>query len=65
MKLDDWRLGDVGALAKAIHELHEDGYRGVSSILKRQDEALTELLTHIREARSAIDVAPPSGAKST
>lgn len=65
LKLDTWRLGDVGALAKAIHELHEDGYRGVSSMLARQDEALTELLTHIREARTAIAETPPSGETST
>lgn len=55
MKLEDWRLGDVGKLARRIHEISEDGYRGFRRTLQSQAEALQRLAKDTEAALSAVD----------
>ncbi len=62
LKLDDWRLGDVGKDAKAIAKLHDEGYGSAASRLEQHERVLETLLEDTREARAALAVA--AGVKS-
>jgi len=55
MKLDDWRLGNVGKLARAIHAASADGYAGYRKTIERQISSLSELQTKLTAARDAIE----------
>jgi hypothetical protein len=55
MKLEDWRLGDVGKLARTIHELSDDGYRGFKRTLQSQADALKRLADNTAAALAAVD----------
>lgn len=62
MKLDDWRLGDVGRVATAIAKLHEEGYGSAASRLEQQERTLEHLLEETKEARLALlERATPNG----
>lgn len=55
MKLTDWRLGNVGKLARALADLqeHDSTYNSFDKILERQETAVADLLARIRDARAA------------
>ncbi len=54
MKLEDWRLGNVGKLARKLNAISEDGYRGFERTLKGQIESLESLTRCMREALSTL-----------
>lgn len=54
MKLEDWRLGNVGKLARRINEISEDGYRGFTKTLQSQLQSLKSLSESIEQALSAV-----------
>jgi hypothetical protein len=54
MKLEDWRLGNVGKLARRLHEISEDGYGGFTKTLENQLRSLTALSKGIRAALAAV-----------
>jgi len=54
MKLEDWRLGNVGKLARKLHAISEDGYRGFERTLKQQAQSLEQLAKLTRETLSAL-----------
>ena len=54
MKLDDWRLGNVGKLARKLNAISEDGYRGFEKTLTNQIQSLESLAKEMREALEAI-----------
>lgn len=57
LKLEDWRLGNVAKLAKAIDDISTLGgesWDKVASTLERQEETLGHLIECVRLARSAI-----------
>lgn len=55
MKLGDWRLGNVGKLARQIRELSGHGYGGLKKQLTTQLRELSELQKHVQAALEAID----------
>lgn len=54
MKLDDWRLGNVGKLARHIHAISEDKYSGYTKLLQGQLRALDQLSKETRECIDAF-----------
>lgn len=61
MKLDDWHLGDVGRIARAIADLRGyEGFDKVSRRLQQQEDALADLLEKVRETRQAIEAKEPT-----
>lgn len=56
LKLDDWRLGDVGKLARVIADMSADeGFNdAVDKQLDKQERSLSELVERIKDARAAI-----------
>lgn len=54
MKLEDWRLGNVGKLARKLNAISEDGYRGFSGTLKSQIRTMESLAKDMREALEAV-----------
>jgi hypothetical protein len=54
MKLNDWRLGNVGKLARTIHALKEDGYGGFTKRLQDQLRELHGLRKKTQEALDAV-----------
>lgn len=54
--LDDWRLGNIGALVRAIADLsYGDGLSAVAKEFERQEKALTELLDGVRKVRETMN----------
>lgn len=58
IKIDDWKLGDVGKLAKVISQTIGSGYGNVRQDLTNQRKAFAELCNHIDQALEAL----PGGA---
>jgi hypothetical protein len=54
MKLRDWRLGNVGKLARRIQALKEDGYGGFTKSLQSQLRELHALSKRVQEALDAV-----------
>lgn len=54
MKLGDWRLGNVGKLARKLHEISADGYRGYRTTLEKQIGSLRSLADLSQEALEAF-----------
>ncbi len=54
MKLEDWRLGNVGKLARRIVSLTEEGYGGLTKTLQRQLQALQTLSDNVTAALEAV-----------
>lgn len=54
MKLDDWRLGNVGKLARKLHAISDDGYRGFNRMLQDQIRSMESLVKNMREALEAV-----------
>lgn len=54
MKLTDWRLGNVGKLARKLNSIAEDGYSGFTNQLTGQLRALKLLQKSIAEALAAV-----------
>ncbi len=54
MKLDDWRLGNVGKLARRLHEISEDNYRGFTKMLQGQVKAMRSLCADTEAALAAL-----------
>lgn len=52
MKLDDWRLGDVGKIAKYLHEL--DSWNSLEKRLEGELRICSEYLENIRHAMAAL-----------
>lgn len=50
MKLTDWRLGNVGKLALAIHDMYADGYSSTRSRLTQQAKVMRDAAQSIDEA---------------
>lgn len=57
MKLEDWNLGNVGKLAKVLHETVGTGYGNVRSSLLQQKHTLSTLCEDIDAAIEALPVA--------
>jgi hypothetical protein len=55
MKLEDWRLGDVGELALRIARYHDQGYGSVTRRLKYQEEELERLRKQTKDLREALE----------
>lgn len=55
MKLGDWRLGNVGKLARQIREMSEHGYGGFTKRLRAQLKELTDLQKRVESALAAIE----------
>lgn len=64
MKLEDWRLGNVGDLARRLHALNEEGYDGFTTTLKRQLIELESLKSRVAEVLEAIGKPALSGTDS-
>lgn len=54
MKLEDWRLGNVGKLARAITALDADGYRGFNKRLQSQLKELQDLTERTKAVLAAV-----------
>jgi hypothetical protein len=54
MKLEDWRLGNVGKLARRLNQLSEDGYGGFTRTLQSQLSSLKKLSENIESALQAV-----------
>jgi len=55
LKLDDWRLGNVGPLCKTIAEMsYGDGLQAVAKEFERQEKSLTELLEAVKAVRGHL-----------
>jgi len=54
MKLDDWRLGNVGKLARRLFAISEDGYGGFKHTLEAQLRALKQLAEQTQECLTAF-----------
>jgi len=61
MKLDDWRLGNVGKLARTLHAISGDGYRGFTAQLERQLLALESLVNGTRKTLAAVEAPASNG----
>lgn len=55
MRLDDWRLGNVGKLARAIHEASAGGFRSYRDTLSRQIKTLGDLSEKLQAALDATE----------
>lgn len=62
MKLNDWRLGNVGKLARKLTAIGADGYLSFQSQLDIQIRELEDLLKRTREAREAVGSPALTGA---
>lgn len=54
MKLEDWRLGNVGKLARRLNAISEDGYSGFTRLLQGQLRSLKSLSGEIEQALAAV-----------
>lgn len=55
LNLDDWRLGNVAPLVRAIADLsYGDGLQAVAKEFERQEKSLAELLDGVRKVREAM-----------
>lgn len=54
MKLEDWRLGNVGKLARKLHTISDDGYGSFTRTLRGQLGQLKVLTERIQEALDAL-----------
>lgn len=54
MKLEDWRLGNVGKLARQLNAISEDGYRGFTKMLQNQIQSMETLSKEMRAALVAV-----------
>jgi hypothetical protein len=61
IKLDDWRMGNVGKLVRAFANLHRDGdaYGRIDTTLERAQQTFETMIQRIREARQ--ELAEPEG----
>jgi hypothetical protein len=54
MRLTDWHLGNVGKLARAIADLHKEGYGSMRATLQQQAGKLRETSQRLEDALSAM-----------
>jgi hypothetical protein len=54
MKLEDWRLGNVGKLARRLNAIAEDGYGGFTRTLITQLKSLERLAKETKDALEAV-----------
>lgn len=56
IKLDDWRMGNVGKLVRAFANLHREGdaYERIDTTLERAQQSFESMIDRIKEARAGL-----------